>query len=149
MSMIRSLPQSNRPRRYGFSFTPLADAMFQLLVFFMLTSSLAPYSLMTLTPGASGTLEAPANAPDVALETPDAETVAVWSIDRGALRANGKRVALADMADLIAPLSDAGIDRVVLLAGRSATVQDVASVLEALTLARVPTVQLVAGGASP
>jgi len=65
------------------------------------------------------------------------------------LRANGERVALSDMSSLITPLSEAGIDRVVLLTGLTATVQDVASVLEALTLARVPTVQIVAGGASP
>lgn len=147
MSMIRSLPQSNRGRRYGFSFTPLADAMFQLLVFFMLTSSLAPYSLMTLTPGVSGNIEAAASAPAVAKPAPDSTTVAVWSVDHQSLRAGGKRVALTDIAELVAPLTEAGIDRVVLLTGSAATVQDVATVLEALTLARIQTVQVVAGAA--
>lgn len=147
MSMIRSLPQSNRARRYGFSFTPLADAMFQLLVFFMLTSSLAPYSLMTLTPGVSGNIEAAATAPAVEQPAPAETTVAVWSVDHRSLRAGGQRVALTDIADLVTPLTEAGVDRVVLLTGAAATVQDVATVLEALTLARVPTVQVVAGSA--
>lgn len=147
MSMIRSLPQSNRARRYGFSFTPLADAMFQLLVFFMLTSSLAPYSLMTLTPGASGNIAAAGEASQIEQKSSDQEQVAIWSVERGALRAGGQKVVLDDLTSLVTPLSEAGIDRVVLLTGRSATVQDVATVLEALTLARVPTVQVVAGSA--
>jgi biopolymer transport protein ExbD len=147
MSMIRSLPQSNRARRYGFSFTPLADAMFQLLVFFMLTSSLAPYSLMTLTPGAAGNIDAAGDAPDATLEASQAERVAIWSVGRGTLRAGGEKVALADIHALVAPLIEAGLDRVVLLTGRSATVQDMATALEALTLARVPTVHVVAGSA--
>lgn len=149
MSMIRSLPQSNRGRRYGFSFTPLADAMFQLLVFFMLTSSLAPYSLMTLTPGASGNIDGAANAPEVELSAPDEARVAIWSVNRGALRAGGERVALSDMSELVTPLKASGIERVILLTGSTATVQDVASVLEALTLANVPTVQVVAGAGTP
>ena len=147
MSMIRSLPQSNRARRYGFSFTPLADAMFQLLVFFMLTSSLAPYSLMTLTPGTAGNIDAAGDATEVMQGTPAEETVAIWSVGRGTLRAGGEQIALADIRDLVAPLNEADVDRVVLLTGRSATVQDVATVLEALTLSRVPTVQVVAGNA--
>lgn len=146
MSMIRSLPQSNRARRYGFSFTPLADAMFQLLVFFMLTSSLAPYSLMTLTPGTAGNIDAAGDAPEVLQNTPAQETVAIWSVGRGTLRAGGEQIALANIRDLVAPLNEADVDRVVLLTGRSATVQDVATVLEALTLSHVPTVQVVAGG---
>lgn len=147
MSMIRSLPQSNRARRYGFSFTPLADAMFQLLVFFMLTSSLAPYSLMTLTPGSSGNIAAAGDAPETSEQNTDEETLAVWTVDRGALRAGGQEVKLADIHSLVDPLMETGLDRVVLLTGRSATVQDMAAVLEALTLARVPTVQVVAGSA--
>ncbi len=147
MSMIRSLPQSNKARSYGFSFTPLADAMFQLLVFFMLTSSLAPYSLMTLTPGAAGNIAAAGDAPEVQQKSSQEESVAIWSVGRGTLRAGGEKVALSDIHGLVDPLIEAGLDRVVLLTGRSATVQDMAAVLEALTLARVPTVQVVAGSA--
>ncbi len=47
---IKSLPKSER--RYTFALTPLADAMFQLLIFFMLSTSLTPYSLLTITRGA-------------------------------------------------------------------------------------------------
>ncbi|WP_298262205.1 biopolymer transporter ExbD [uncultured Litoreibacter sp.] len=147
MSMIRSLPQSNRARRYGFSFTPLADAMFQLLVFFMLTSSLAPYSLMSLTPGSAGTIEAAGDAPKHEQVSTDEQRVAVWSVGRGTLRAGGEKVALSEIHGLVDPLIEAGLDRVVLLTGRSATVQDMTAVLEALTLANVPTVEVVAGSA--
>lgn len=147
MSMIRSLPQSNRARRYGFSFTPLADAMFQLLVFFMLTSSLAPYSLMTLTPGASGNIAAAGDAPEIEQKSSQEERVAIWSVGRGTLRAGGEKVELANIRGLIDPLIEVGLDRVVLLTGRSATVQDMAAVLEALTLAHVPTIEVVAGSA--
>lgn len=147
MSMIRSLPQSNRARRYGFSFTPLADAMFQLLVFFMLTSSLAPYSLMTLTPGSAGNISAAGAAPDARQNATDKERVAIWSVGRGTLRAGGDKVDLGNIHGLVDPLINEGLDRVVLLTGRSATVQDVAAVLEALTLAHVPIVQVVAGSA--
>ena len=145
MSMIRSLPQSNRARRYGFSFTPLADAMFQLLVFFMLTSSLAPYSLMTLTPGSAGNIAAAGDAPDTREQSTEQESLAIWTVDRGTLRTGGEEVELAKISSLIDPLMEAGLDRVVLLTGRSATVQDMAAVLEALTLANVPTVQVVSG----
>ncbi|MEP3348230.1 MAG: biopolymer transporter ExbD [Litoreibacter sp.] len=147
MSMIRSLPQSNRARRYGFSFTPLADAMFQLLVFFMLTSSLAPYSLMTLTPGSAGKIDAAGQAPETQQDATKEETVAIWSVDRGSLRASGEKISLSDINDLIEPLREAAFDRVVVLTGRSATVQDMAVVLETLTLVNVPTVQVVAGSA--
>jgi len=42
------------PARYRFVLTPLADAMFQLLIFFMLSSNLAPYSLLTIRSGTTG-----------------------------------------------------------------------------------------------
>ena len=44
------LPRRNR--RYRFSMTPLADVMFQLLIFFMLSANLAAYSLLPLRSGA-------------------------------------------------------------------------------------------------
>ena len=54
-----SLPR--RERRYRFSMTPLADVMFQLLVFFMLSANITPYSLIDIrTGGLSG--GAPAGA---------------------------------------------------------------------------------------
>ncbi len=137
MAMIRSLP--TRPRKYSFSFTPLADAMFQLLVFFMLTSSLAPYSLMTLKPGATGTIPLAGEARE-APETTDPQDIAVWSLISGAIRVEGERIPLDELPEI---LGSVNLDRVVLITGRSATVQDVATALESLSVAGVPTVQLV------
>lgn len=52
----RALPKSTR--RYAFSLTPLADAMLQLLIFFMLSSSMAAYSLLGLNSAAAPALGA-------------------------------------------------------------------------------------------
>ena len=91
----RRAPLPERPRRYKFVLTPLADAMFQLLIFFMLTSSLAPYSLITLktapeevteeeaTANAGGndpTQPAPANA---------ASDVTLWTVRNGTVTSVG------------------------------------------------------------
>ena len=43
-----NLPLPPRKRSYRVALTPLADAMFQLLTFFMLTTSLTPYSMLTI-----------------------------------------------------------------------------------------------------
>ena len=50
MSGVTRVPidPPHRPRGNRFPMTALADAMFQLLIFFMLASSLTPYSLLPL-----------------------------------------------------------------------------------------------------
>jgi biopolymer transport protein ExbD len=64
--------EGGRPRKYGFALTPLADAMFQLLIFFMLSSSLSPYSLIALTRGApAGQSAVLPGVADEAAPTPD------------------------------------------------------------------------------
>lgn len=140
-----------RPRRYGFALTPLADAMFQLLVFFMLSSSLAPYSLIPLTGGPAGAsaLAGAAAATPAPAPQPGQEA-AVWHLGRGSLRSGGETVPLTTLPALVATLRGAGVTEVVLFSSRAATVQDVATVLESLAAGGIATVRMVAGaGTAP
>jgi biopolymer transport protein ExbD len=127
-----------RPRRYGFPLTALADAMFQLLVFFMLSSSLSPYSLIPLTPGVLPAGAAPAGAAT-------AGPVQLWHLGRGQVRAEGRVVPLAAVAELAEGLRAAPDTGVIVVPGPAATVQDLARVTEALAVAGVARVQVVAG----
>ena len=134
-----SLSAGSGPRRqYGFALTPLADAMFQLLIFFMLSSTLSPFSLMTLTSGQIGD-EAASPPATAQTDTP------IWQLSRGQVRIAGATVALQDLTEFAKRLAAQGTSDVVVLPTQSATVQDVASVMEALGAAGIDRVRLMAG----
>jgi biopolymer transport protein ExbD len=128
-----------RPRRAAFALTPLADAMFQLLVFFMLSSSLSPYALIPLSGGPQGQSEVVGQGAPQAAPLEDGAEVALWHLGRGTLRAGAVTIPLADLAANLpgAPAT------VILFPDRSARVQDVATALEALALHGITRVQLV------
>lgn len=143
----RRQPLPERPRRYRFALTPLADAMFQLLIFFMLTTSLTPYSLITL----KSTSDAPAqedsggsgagDGPSQTANTGPAPTI--WEIGNDIAEIAGQTYAmeqLADLAQAIGTQDQPG--RVVLQVGLEARVQDVALALEALESANIDAVQI-------
>lgn len=141
-----SLAGAGRPRRYGFALTPLADAMFQLLIFFMLSSSLSPYSLIALTGGApagqspvEGQAEAAAPIPDPAAK------LVIWHLTHGRVRSGDQSVALSDLPSVIASLIAEDVSEVLIFPMRSATVQDIATVLEQLGSRGVTKVRLVSG----
>lgn len=136
---IRELPRSNR--RYSFALTPLADAMFQLLIFFMLTSSLTPYSLLTLQSG-PGTGE-PSGAETTPQTLPAGAPAASWTIDNGEIVANGQRFGFDALPQLAAALVAAQTPRVLLISSPRAQVQDMVTVLEALAAANIVSVQIV------
>ena len=70
--------------RYNFVLTPLADAMFQLLIFFMLSSNLAPYSLLTVRTGVTGQEGAQASGQDIPDEIAEAPpNAAIWTVGAG------------------------------------------------------------------
>lgn len=141
-----------RKRNYRFALTPLADAMFQLLVFFMLTSSLTPYSLLTVqsAPGAAGPQDsAPgdAAATDQPQEAVPPGEVNLWTLEAEAIVVGGQRFtfdALPALADALG--ASGGPASVVLIVRPSARVQDVTTVLSQLHLARVDQVQVTTGG---
>ncbi|WP_299154025.1 biopolymer transporter ExbD [uncultured Tateyamaria sp.] len=147
-------PLPERPRRYRFVLTPLADAMFQLLIFFMLSTSLTPYSLITLKT-ASGPAPDAEQAQTAGTDesqpppAPGADTdITLWTINNGTVRTAGQDydiTQLGDLADAIGSQTAAG--SVVLIVGETARVQDVAQALEALEGANVAGVQITREGA--
>lgn len=146
----KKLPE--RPPRYRFALTPLADAMFQLLIFFMLSSSLTPYSLITLRSGAEVAVEDTTGAEE-SLTPPPEETDIVsaetelWTIDYQQVIVRGTVWDPDDLMELAAALGseDAPVD-VALIVRRNAEVQDVASVLEALQGANIASVRVTPEG---
>ncbi|MGH1330353.1 MAG: ExbD/TolR family protein [Paracoccaceae bacterium] len=134
------LPQTKR--RYSFALTPLADAMFQLLIFFMLSSSLTPYSLLTIRSGATG--EPGASSGGASGEEPAAiaADAAIWQIANGQITAGGQSFEFEMLPDLAKALKANNTAQILLIAKPGAQVQDLATVLEALTIAGVTGVQL-------
>jgi len=145
-------PLPERPRRYRFALTPLADAMFQLLIFFMLSTSLTPYSLVTLkttpdeveeTEAAEPTGPEDENAEQPAPEAREDSGVTLWDLGNGTVTTNGQVFEidqLSALAEAIGSQDDPG--QVVIIVGPEARVQDVATALEALDSAEVEAVQL-------
>ncbi len=147
------LPQ--RPPRYRFALTPLADAMFQLLIFFMLSSSLTPYSLITLRTStqvavagddADAADPAPAQATDSAPEIVSRDA-ALWIIDFGAVIVQNNVFDPDDLPDLAAALgSEEAPADVVLIVRETATVQDISWVMEVLQTANIGSVRVTRDG---
>ncbi len=145
-SGLSLLDAGHRPRRYGFALTPLADAMFQLLIFFMLTSTLSPYSLIALTGGAAAGQSSISGQPDAQAAPPKPnDALVIWHLSRGQIRSGDQNLPLAELASLMPALTQKGIDEVLIFPTRSATVQDIATVLEVLGVHGVAKVRLVSG----
>jgi biopolymer transport protein ExbD len=119
-------------RRISFMLTPLVDVMFLLLIFFMLSSQTAPYSLLEIlaggTPAQPGEQQA-APAPQPAA-TPQGKGDAVVTISRGYVRFNGERVEMSDLMAAIQRYKGLGYSSAVVFSSPAATVQDVVTVLE-------------------
>ncbi len=112
----------------GFMLVPLIDVIFLLLTFFMLSSSIDPYSSLSLGEyrrqdegGAEQGAGASAASPDL-----------VVAISHGQVQTNGKMVALDRFGDAAAALRGEGLETVIVFTRASATVQDVVTVLDAL-----------------
>jgi biopolymer transport protein ExbD len=138
-----------RPRSYRFAMTPLADAMFQLLIFFMLTSSLTPYSLLTVqtatAPDEAANTAAGPNPPRPVAQTPPRD-IALWTLDAGKIVVGGQEFGF-DALDLLADAlgTDAAPAEVVILVRDTARVQDVTTVLARLSDANVGSVRIAEG----
>lgn len=141
-----ALSQPRNAKRYRIALTPLADAMFQLLIFFMLSANAAPYSLISLngaqaTPGGEG-----GNGP-AASELAPGTDVTVWTVQAGSVIAGGQPFDMDQLSDLTAALLASGTTSVTLIMRPEAVVQDLTSVLEALTAGGIIDVQLAGRGA--
>ncbi len=121
-------------RRINFMLTPLVDVMFLLLIFFMLSSQTAPYSLLTILAGGPPPGEAGAQ-PAAPTPSPTPAAVqgkgdAIVSISRGYVRFNGERVEMSDLLATIKRYKELGYSSAVVFSSQAATVQDVVTVLE-------------------
>lgn len=137
------------PKRARFAMTPLADAMFQLLIFFMLSSSLAPYSLLTIRSGPEpqeigDTQSSTQPAPDAPITTIGANT-ALWTLDPDKVTIGGQSFPYEVLADLAVALAENAEAEVVIILRSEARVQNLATVLEALTAAGISAVQIIQG----
>ncbi|WP_158272358.1 ExbD/TolR family protein [Rhodovulum kholense] len=138
-------------RRPHFALTALADTMFQLLIFFMLSSGLTPYALLPLTPAAGDRLaETRAPGGDAGAETAGAVLPAgtrLWQIGPGSLIAGGQRFGFDEIGALARALAARDpVPPVVLLAGPGARVQDLTTALDRLRAAGLTEVRLGLGG---
>ncbi|MEL6915913.1 MAG: biopolymer transporter ExbD [Pseudomonadota bacterium] len=149
--MARRAPLPERPRRYRFALTPLADAMFQLLIFFMLSTSLTPYSLLTLKSAEAGVEESAPETPGAGAGEdqagPDLGRISFWTVQAGLVRVD--EVAydmdqLGPLAEALGEQDDPG--EIVILVSPDARVQDVATALEALAGANIDAVQITQEG---
>ncbi|MBL4917939.1 ExbD/TolR family protein [Szabonella alba] len=140
------IPDAGRKRRYGFALTPLADAMFQLLIFFMLSSTLSPYSLIALTGGAPAGQSAQEGPADMQAEAPvEAARSVTWQLSRGQIRAGQQVMPLEDLRGVLPVLREERIEEVLIFPTRSARVQDIATVLELLGSQGITKVRLIGG----
>ena len=147
---MAGLQLPRRKQNYRFALTPLADAMFQLLIFFMLSSGLTPYSLLTLqsAPGEQSTQtptgQDPESSEDIQPSAP--VDVALWTVDAETVIVGGQRFGFEALDDLAGALGVAGASaEVVLIIRPTAQVQDITTVLARLTAANITAVQISTG----
>lgn len=149
MALSRPISLPRSPARYRFVLTPLADAMFQLLIFFMLSSNLAPYSLLTIRSGVTGEeAGTDTGAQDPVDQQPaPLGQVAIWNVDAGNVVVGGQQFGFDVLSDLASALNNNGDAAIILVVRNEATVQDLSSVLEALASGGIENIQI-AGGPS-
>jgi len=148
-------PHGKRPlpvpdRRYAFTLMPFADAMMQLLIFFMLSATMSTYSLIDLragpppAKGGGGATVAATTLPALLSETTEAGG-ALWTVESGFILANGQRFAFDTLGQMVAALGTQEAPRVTLILRKGTSVQDLVVVLEALAAGGIGAVQIVAG----
>ena len=139
------LPQ--RRRRYGFSMTAMADMLFQLLIFFMLSANLTPFAMLDLRMGGlagAGSADADADMPP-ADTLSDIRATAVWTLSAGGLTASGQRFGLDRLEGLADALALQGTANVLVVLRPDVAVQDVITVLETLAARGIASVQIADG----
>lgn len=157
MSALKN-PLPVRRRSYRFALTPLADTMFQLLIFFMVSSSLTPYSLITLQSAPNGTAQSA--APQTPYRIDETATIPapqatqtgpqgpVWRLLEGRVEAGGQEFSLTQLNELALALGDQAVNETVtLLLGSDARMQDVASAMAALQSANITGIRIAREGA--
>lgn len=145
---ILRLPVPKR-RRKIFAMMPLADAMFQLLIFFMLSSNLTPFSMLILRSTQAVAAPDPAASGGGAGSGAEADAlpagVQVWQVQSEGVRVAGdaQERAFDELPELAARIYEASdVPRVVLILERSARVQSLVTVLEILDASGIEAIQI-------
>ncbi len=129
--------------------TPLADVMFQLLIFFMLSANIAPYSMLDLRTGgvSGGTPSAAEQTEEAPGRTTDIRSTAVWTLDaKGAIVAGGQSFAPDRLPALAEALLGQGTHDVLVILRRDVPVQRLVTVLQTLAAHGITSVQVTGGG---
>ena len=146
-----------KPKR-RFVLTPLVDVIFLLVIFFALSSRIAPYVLIPVagpgTESESGSGHSPIPSEDTSADQhaaapPKLQTQATLVLAHGHVRIGPRIVALGDLAVEATSLITEGIDTAVVVTSRSAVTEDVAQALQALKKAGIAEVRLIARPAPP
>ncbi|RCW87047.1 ExbD/TolR family protein [Paracoccus lutimaris] len=138
-----------RRKGVAFSMTALADVLFQLLIFFMLSSNLSAYSMLSLRSGAlrgDGGGEAPASASTAVTET---SATAIWTLNPDGIVASGQRFGLDRMQALADALALQQTRHVLIILRPDVPVQNVATVLELLSAHGITSVQIAEAPSAP
>ena len=142
----RKIALPARQRRYRFSMTAMADMLFQLLIFFMLSANLTPFAMLDLRMGG---LAGPAEAQDGASAHSDTlsdiRATAVWTLSARGLTAGGQRFGLEGLEALADALALQGTANVLVVLRPDVAVQDVITVLEVLAARGIASVQIADG----
>lgn len=138
------LGESSASKR-NLTLLPLIDVIFLLLIFFMFSSNLSPFSLLQLTRDRNPTgseVQTAANPADVATVNAGQVDVLVLVDANMVLRVNGKRVEADRLRSVLRELGQKGAESVVIAPSRRASVQDLVSVLEAAKQSAIPSVAI-------
>ena len=123
MSIGTMLGAPHRRRRRRFMLLPLIDVMLLLLTFFLISSRIAPYSIIPFGPGIGSLSQA--GSPGASR---GADLLIV--VDHNAAEVNGEPLAFADLPERLAAARAAGVRSAIVMTRASATVQDMVSVIE-------------------
>jgi len=134
------LPPRERRQRPTFVLTSLIDVIVLLVIFFMVTSQIVPFSLLPLGP-----LAAETGGQAQVTAAPAAQPVAV-RILAGRVSIGGKGVPMAEVAAAFAQLKARGVTGILLIPTAGATVQDVVTILEASKTAALRNVTVLSRG---
>lgn len=130
--------------RRRFVLTPLVDVIFLLVIFFALSSRIAPFGLIAVS-GQGRAAVGGKGAETAARAVAPADVTLV--VSRGRARAGARVFSLDQLRSEAVRMRAAGTRSVLLLTARSARTEDVATALDALRRAGVANVRLISAPA--
>ena len=142
-----NLPGRAPPR--AMPMTALADMLFQLLIFFMLSANLTPFAMLDFRTGqlaGDAGASAPPDGGTVAGPAMDARRTAVWTLGTDGLVANGQHFGLDRLPDLADALTGMGTAQLLIVLRPEVPVGDIVAVLEILQHRGITAVQIADGG---